>query len=192
MRRRRLDRDRARILRQLLVESAVLALAGGFLGWVVAMGGLRWFEHATAALHRPAWLDFSMDARVLIYFGSITLATSVLFGLAPALRLARVDVHHSIKEGGQGAAGGTPKADRAGPAGRIARGAWRRASAQDGASWRFVERPADVRGSHGNAHRCVRAGVHIASASRGAGGSGDRAAVRIVACAASSTDQMSN
>ncbi len=98
---------RARILRQLLVESMVLAMAGGFLGWVVAMGGLRWFEHATAALHRPAWLDFSMDARVFIYFGGITLATSILFGLAPALRLARVDVNHTIKEGGQGAAGGT-------------------------------------------------------------------------------------
>lgn len=98
---------RARILRQLLVESAVLAMAGGFLGWLIALGGLRWFDRATAELHRPAWLDFSMDARVLIYFGAITLATSVLFGLAPALRLARADVNHAIKEGGQGASGGT-------------------------------------------------------------------------------------
>ena len=98
---------RGRILRQLLVESAVLAMAGGFLGWLVALGGLRWFEHTTATLHRPAWLDFSLDARVLIYFAGITLATSVLFGLAPALRLARVDVNHTIKEGGQGASGRT-------------------------------------------------------------------------------------
>jgi putative ABC transport system permease protein len=98
---------RARILRQLLVESLALAMAGGFLGWLIALSGLRWFDYATAKFHRPPWIDFSMDARVLVYFAAITLATSVLFGLAPALRLARVDVNHTIKDGGQGASGGT-------------------------------------------------------------------------------------
>jgi len=97
---------RVRILRQLLVESVVLAIAGGFLGWLIALGGLRWFEHATATLHRPAWIDFSMNPRIFAYLAAITLATSVLFGLAPALRLARVNVNHTIKDGGQGASGG--------------------------------------------------------------------------------------
>jgi putative ABC transport system permease protein len=97
---------RARILRQLLVESLLLAMAGGFFGWWIALGGLRWFDHATAALHRPAWLDFSMSPRVLIYFAAITIGASVLFGLTPALRLARVDVNDTLKDGGQGASGG--------------------------------------------------------------------------------------
>lgn len=97
---------RARILRQLLVESAALALAGGFLGWLFAQAGLRWFDHATAKMQRPAWIDFSMNPRVLFYFAAITIGASVLFGLAPALHLARVDVNHAIKDGGQGASGG--------------------------------------------------------------------------------------
>jgi putative ABC transport system permease protein len=98
---------RARILRQLLVESVALSMAGGALGWLIALGGLRWFDHATAKMQRPAWMDFSMNPRVLIYFAAITIGASVLFGLAPALRLARVDVNHAIKDGGQGATGGT-------------------------------------------------------------------------------------
>lgn len=97
---------RARILRQLLVESAALAMAGGFLGWLIALGGLRWFDDVTAKMPRPAWMDFSMNPRVLFYFAAITIGASVLFGLAPALHLARVDVNHAIKDGGQGASGG--------------------------------------------------------------------------------------
>jgi putative ABC transport system permease protein len=98
---------RARILRQLLVESAALAMAGGLIGWMIALAGLRWFDQATAKMQRPAWMDFSMNPHVLLYFAAITIGASVLFGLAPALRLARVDVNHSIKDGGQGASGGT-------------------------------------------------------------------------------------
>jgi putative ABC transport system permease protein len=98
---------RARILRQLLVESAALAMAGGFLGWLIALGGLRWFDRATAKMQRPPWVDFSMNPHVLLYFAAITIGASVLFGLAPALRLARVDVNNTIKDGGLGASGGT-------------------------------------------------------------------------------------
>ena len=98
---------RGRIVRQLLVESAALAMAGGFLGWLIALAGLRWFDYATAKMQRPAWMDFSMNPRVLFYFAAITIGASILFGLAPALRLARVDVNHAIKDGGQGASGGT-------------------------------------------------------------------------------------
>ena len=98
---------RGRIVRQLLVESAVLSMAGGFLGWLIALAGLRWFDHATAKMQRPAWMDFSMNPSVLFYFAAITIGASILFGLAPALRLARVDVNHVIKDGGQGACGGT-------------------------------------------------------------------------------------
>ena len=51
-------------------------------------------------------VGFFKNPRVFFYFAAITIATSVLFGLAPALRLTRVDVNHAIKDGGLGASGG--------------------------------------------------------------------------------------
>ena len=97
---------RARILRQLLIESTLLSLAGGALGWLVAMGGLRWFEAGTGGAVRPPWLHLSLDATAYAYLAAISLATGVLFGLAPALRLAKTDIHGALKDGGHGAAGG--------------------------------------------------------------------------------------
>jgi predicted permease len=98
---------RARIIRQLLVESVALSLAGGVLGWMLARGGLHWFESAIAMSRKPPWLDLSMNTRVFVYLAAISIATGVLFGLAPALQLAKVDVNNAIKNGGHGAAGGT-------------------------------------------------------------------------------------
>ena len=92
---------RARILRQLLVESVLLSLAGGFIGWLVALGGLRWFDSSTQGV-KPVWLHLSLDQTAFVYLGAISFATGILFGLAPALRLARIDVHTSMKDGGQG------------------------------------------------------------------------------------------
>ena len=93
---------RARIVRQLLVESALLSMAGGFFGWLVALGGLRWFDAGTDAIVKPVWLHLSLDRTAFLYLAGVSLATGVLFGLAPALRLAKVDVHAAMKDGGQG------------------------------------------------------------------------------------------
>jgi putative ABC transport system permease protein len=93
---------RARIVRQLLVESLLLALAGGSLGWFCALGYLRWFDVATRALARPVWLVLTLDKTAFLYLAAISIGTGFLFGLAPALRLARIDVHNAIKDGGQG------------------------------------------------------------------------------------------
>lgn len=97
---------RLRIIRQLLIESVLLAAIGGFFGWLVALGGLRAFDSATSRLPRPAWLDFSMNPHVFLYLAAISVGAGILFGLAPALRLAKVDVNNSIKDGGHGASGG--------------------------------------------------------------------------------------
>ncbi len=96
---------RARIIRQLLVESVVLSLAGGVLGWMLARGGVHWFD-AFLTL-QPSWLDLSMNLKVFVYLAAISIGTGILFGLAPALQLAKVDVNNAIKNGGHGAAGGT-------------------------------------------------------------------------------------
>ncbi|MGA2593193.1 MAG: ABC transporter permease, partial [Bryobacteraceae bacterium] len=84
---------RVRIIRQLLVESVMLSTAGGVAGWLVAVGGLRWFDNMTAQGRRPSWIQFTMDARGFAYLAAISIGAGILFGLAPALQLARVDVN---------------------------------------------------------------------------------------------------
>ena len=96
---------RARIVRQLLIESVLLAVTGGFLGWPMARGFLGWFDAATRPLTKPAWLNLSLDPTAFAYLAAISVTTGILFGLAPALRLAKVDVNSAIKDGGQGVAG---------------------------------------------------------------------------------------
>lgn len=92
----------SRIMRQLLVESVLLALAGGFVGWLVALAYLRGFDSATAAFPKPVWLNLSLDRTAFMHLALISFSTGLVFGLAPALRLARIDVHNAIKDGGQG------------------------------------------------------------------------------------------
>lgn len=96
---------RVRIIRQLLVESVMLSTAGGVAGWLVAVGGLRWFDNMTAQGRRPSWIQFTMDARGFAYLAAISIGAGILFGLAPALQLARVDVNSAVKDGGRGAEG---------------------------------------------------------------------------------------
>jgi putative ABC transport system permease protein len=96
---------RVRILRQLLLESLLLSSVAGLLGWLVALAGLRWFDVATANPTRPSWIDFSMNLHAFTYLAAISIGAGILFGLAPAFRLAKVDVNSAIKDGGHGAAG---------------------------------------------------------------------------------------
>jgi len=97
---------RLRIIRQLLIESMLLSLAGGLLGWMVAIGGLRWFDAGTGGRVKPPWLNLQLDVAAYAYLAAISVATGVLFGLVPALRLAKVDLHGSLKDGGYGTLGG--------------------------------------------------------------------------------------
>lgn len=97
---------RARIVRQLLIESVILAIAGGFVGWLVALAYLRGFDAATSSVAKPVWLVLSMDGTAFAYLAVISIGTGIIFGLAPAIRLARMDVHNAIKDGGQGIARG--------------------------------------------------------------------------------------
>ena len=101
-----LGAGRWRIIRQLLIESVMLSGLGGFLGWWIARWGVRTYDLAMA--RKSSWLivDYTMDNRVLAYLIAISISTGILFGLAPALRLSRLDVNATLKDGGRGATAG--------------------------------------------------------------------------------------
>ena len=103
-----LGAGRWRIVRQLLIESLMLSSAGAVLGGGIARWGVRAWEVADKGPGRSSWrvLDYSMDYRVLAYLIAISVATALLFGLAPARRLFRLDVNGTLKDGGHGASGG--------------------------------------------------------------------------------------
>ncbi len=92
------------LVRQLLTESMVLALAGGVLGILFALWGVPALMSLNESNLPPA-AAIGIDGRVLVFTIVLSLATGVIFGLAPAMRLSRTELHDSLKEGGRGAAG---------------------------------------------------------------------------------------
>ncbi len=100
---------RWRIVRHLLVESLMLSALGGGAGWWIAKWSVRVYE-LTANPPTRTWsdhlLDYTMDGRVFAYFLAISVASALLFGLAPAAYLSRLDVNGTLKDGGRGGGGG--------------------------------------------------------------------------------------
>ena len=88
----------ARVLRQILTESIVLALAGGALGLAWANSGIRLIM-AFLADKLPASIQVGLDPRVLGFTAVISVATGILAGVFPAWRLTRGDVNQSLKQG---------------------------------------------------------------------------------------------
>ncbi|HEV8145128.1 MAG TPA: ABC transporter permease [Bryobacteraceae bacterium] len=100
-----LGASRWRVIRQLLVESLLLSTAGGVIGYFIAAWGVPTFDRIVTPLGKPGFIQFTMDYRVFAYFAAITIGTGILFGLAPALRLSKLDVNTALKEGGRGSSG---------------------------------------------------------------------------------------
>jgi predicted permease len=94
-----LGAGRARVIRQLLTESLVLALAGGALGMISAQWGYRAIVSALPAFMPPVF-QFDMDRTVLLFTVGITLTAAILFGVLPALR-ATNDQGVTLREGGR-------------------------------------------------------------------------------------------
>ncbi len=101
-----LGAGRWRIVRQLLVESLIIASIAGVVGLGLAAAGVRMFDRAVADTGKPYWIVFSFDPLVLTFLVGVCLLTAVLFGLAPALHVARADVHDALREGGRGGTSG--------------------------------------------------------------------------------------
>ena len=102
-----LGAGRARLVQQFLTESVLLALCGGVLGiglGYLTVAGLR---AAIPPFSLPREVNITMDGRVFLFALAISVATGVLFGLAPAMLAARPDLAGTIKDGGRGSSAGS-------------------------------------------------------------------------------------
>ena len=90
---------RRRLVRQLLTESLMLALAGGALGLLVALYGGDYFNRLRLAGDLPVSLMVKLDHRVLIFSLIMAMLSALLFGLVPAIRGAKTDLVPALKTG---------------------------------------------------------------------------------------------
>ena len=100
-----LGASRARLVRQMLTESVLLALVSGALGVVLALWGAD-----SLAVLASSWLpraeQIKLDSTVLLFTLAVSLLTAILFGLAPALRASSAQLSEVLKKGGQRAGHG--------------------------------------------------------------------------------------
>lgn len=96
---------RLRLLRQLMVESLLLALLGGALGVLLAVWGDRLLL-SFLPTDIPIRISTTPDLRIFAFTFGVSVLTGILFGLAPALQATRVDLHSALKQEGAAVAGG--------------------------------------------------------------------------------------
>ena len=100
-----LGAGRGRVVRQLLTESVLLTSFGGAAGVLVAHWGLDLLR-LLPGMRLPRSSEIGIDTRVLVFAAGVSIATGLIFGLAPALRASRPNLHSTLKEGiGQGGMG---------------------------------------------------------------------------------------
>jgi putative ABC transport system permease protein len=96
-----LGASRARLIRQLLSESALLAVAGAVAGGFLAAALSRGIVAFVSTPDNPVFLDMPTDWRVLGFAAALAVLTTLLFGLAPALRAGNADPGSALKTGGR-------------------------------------------------------------------------------------------
>ena len=90
--------SRSRVVQLVLAESLVLGVAGGALGLILALWASRVIV-SSFGIDQPYWIRFGVDWHVFAFCLAITLATSILFGLGPAVMASRRDPQDALKEG---------------------------------------------------------------------------------------------
>lgn len=101
--------DRRAVIRQLLIESVLLALCGGLAGLAVGAAALEILKSTATNLLVTSWGEVALDARVLSVTLGLTALTAVLFGLVPAIQATRLDVQAALAEGGTRSVAGGAK-----------------------------------------------------------------------------------
>jgi predicted permease len=97
--------SRSRLIRQMLTECLLLSFFGGMLGIAVAFGCTSVLPKWASTHAAPIPLNLTPDARILVFSVLVTMATGLLFGLAPALKSARVDPASVLKGNAQSISG---------------------------------------------------------------------------------------
>jgi putative ABC transport system permease protein len=97
-----LGTGRWRIIRQFLIESLLLSILGGAIGWWIGKAGVR--IYALAQLHEDV-LSFAMDLRVFGWLAAISVSTGLAAGLAAAVYLTKQNIHGASKDSSRGIAG---------------------------------------------------------------------------------------
>jgi predicted permease len=100
-----LGASRAEVVRQLMVESAMLTVAGGILGVVLSAWGVRVFNAALEGIYRPYWIDIRMDMPVLLFSLAVTAAAALAAGMYPAVRASGVKIGEILKDESRGSSG---------------------------------------------------------------------------------------
>jgi predicted permease len=101
--------NRRAVIRQLLIESLVLALFGGLAGLILGVLALEGLKATATDLLLTPWGQVALDARVLSVTLGLTALTAILFGLVPAVQATRLDVQAALGEGGTRSVAGGAK-----------------------------------------------------------------------------------
>ena len=97
-----LGADRASLVRQLLTESVLLAIAGGVVGLALAQSSVKSLVALNPNLPRAS--EVGIDTNVVVFTLLVSLATGLLFGLAPALQTSRTNLQETLKDGSRSGA----------------------------------------------------------------------------------------
>ncbi len=101
-----LGASRGRLVRQLLVESLILAFGGALLGIFMAWGGLKFLVALMPQQIVPAEAVIQLNTPVLIFTLLVAVLTAIVFGLLPALTVAGRDLNEPLRDSGKGTDGG--------------------------------------------------------------------------------------
>ena len=99
-----LGAGRGRLIRQLLTESVLIALLGGTVGVTLAAWGVKLIAN-TNLLNVPRLSQITLNITALLFTLGICLLAALLFGLAPAAQVSRLDLNRALREEGRGLAG---------------------------------------------------------------------------------------